>query len=305
MYLWLGGSGETLYVGKSINLRARMLSYLTDEAAGPRSRRRQLVSGLRGFAYRETAGELMALLLEDALIKAHWPRHNVRQRDYLERRYLLLTDDPFPTCLVVEKDAPRPGTLFGPFKDEHFVADLIALLTDEFGLRACRDPAPFRQSPRFDLGLCPGPCRSGIPRDDYLDLVERVRSFLSGNGSWILPRLASQMEHAAAELQFERAATAKERLDFCRRFTKRQRFIHDFRSGSVGVREGRFGLVYDFDRGALASVTAPGGLPGAVPVELGSPASDPRAALDRANVLFAWLSRNPEAMRVPPQEAVR
>ena len=122
--------------------------------------------------------------------RASWPRFcrktpsssnsgrgTARQREYLERRYLLLTEDPYPTCLVVEDRLPRPGRLFGPFKDQYFVSDLISLLTDEFGLRACQDRQPFRRSAEFDLGTCSGACRSAITTAEYAAIAQRVEGF--------------------------------------------------------------------------------------------------------------------------------
>lgn len=291
VYTWLGGEGEPLYVGKAVNLRRRMLSYLAPSQLDPRSRMHHLCASIRGFRYREAPGELAALLLEDGLIKQLRPRHNTRQRDYLERRYLLLTDDQFPTCLIVEDRLPRPGRLFGPFKDQYFVAGLIEILTDEFGLRACPDRQPLRRSARFDLGVCSGPCRSAIAAPDYSRIAGRVESFLLGDGTWIAAHLQSAMKQAADDLRFERAAEARERLAFCRRFATRQAFIRAFREGEVLTEEPRFRLTYRFDRGGLAALCDHAGNQVPVPPALADPPRDPRFALDRANLVYSWLQK--------------
>jgi excinuclease ABC subunit C len=290
VYVWLGADREPLYVGKAVRLRRRMLSYLAPSQTDNRSRRRHLAFSIRAFEYRETAGELAALLLEDALIKQLRPRHNVRQRDYLERRYLLLTNDPFPTCIVVERDLARPGKLYGPFKDQYFVADLIALITDEFGLRACQDRQPFRKSARFDLGVCRAPCRDAVSIAEYSEITCRVRAFLDGEERWIVGRLTAAMECAAEALRFERAAEAKERLALCRRFTGRQRFIRAFRESAIPATEPRFGLAYRFERGALVKLTHQAGILLPIPEELAHSPEDARFALDRANLVHSWLA---------------
>ena len=291
VYTWLGADGDVLYVGKSVNLQRRMLSYLTDRAAGPKSRQRHLSFAIEDFRFQETRGELLALLLEDAVIKRLGPRHNVRQRDFLERRYLLLTDDPFPTCIIVEGPSARPGTLFGPFKDQYFVAGLIELIGDDFGLRTCAARQPFRRSARFDLGTCPGPCRGAIFIEQYFQVVGRVRAFLAGDGSWVETRLVEQMEAAAAALEFERAAEVREQLAFCRRFADRQRFLSQFQHGRVLVNEDSSGLVYSFERGRLRSL-GHGKCELALPPELSEPVGDPRFLLDRANVVYTWAQRS-------------
>ncbi len=192
----------------------------------------------------------------------------------------------------MEAEVPRAGTLFGPFKDEYFVAELVGLITDEFGLRACQDRHPFRRSARFDLGVCPGPCRDAITVPDYGSIAERARSFLGGDEAWIVGRLASEMERASEELRFERAARARERLAFCRRFAARQRFIGEFRTGTTFVREPAFGLTYRFEQGLVSEVTAEAGVASDLPPELTGRVEDQRFMLDRANLVYAWLGRN-------------
>lgn len=282
VYTWLGRDGERLYIGKSLNLRQRMLSYLAAGRAGPESRQRHLVSAIAGFDWRETPGELLALLLEDALIKRFNPRHNERQRDYLERRYVLLTDDAFRACLVVESEPTRPGALFGPFTDEYFARDLVALITQHFGLRACTDREPYRRSARFDLGTCPGPCRGAITPAGYQAIAARVRAFLDGDDGWITAHLEQAMAQAAEELRFEEAAALRDERDFCVRFASRQRFYRRFRLGVMTVPEPGRGLIYLFEGGELVAIDTSAGDTLAIPAELSLPLSDERFLLDRA-----------------------
>ena len=289
VYSWLGPDGECLYIGKSRNLRARMLSYLTPANARPDARQRHLVSAIRRFEWHTTAGELMALLLEDTLIKERNPRHNERQKDYRERRYLLLTDDPFPTCLVVEAPSHRRGTLYGPFKDEHFAADLRTLLTDTFGLRACSDREPFRHSARFDLGQCLAPCRGMSDASPYAAIVRRITAFLAGDASWVEAKLSAEMAEASEHLQFERAAATRDSLAFCQRFTARQAFFRAFESETMTVGERASALSYEFAAGTLSAAHTDRGEPLAIPPQLEQPITDRRLLLDRANIVFAWL----------------
>jgi excinuclease ABC subunit C len=266
-----------------------MLSYLVPGQLRPDARQRHLVAGIQRFEWEETPGELMALLLEDALIKEYQPRHNERQKDYRERRYLLLTADCFPACLVVEEPGGRAGTLFGPFKDEYFAAELRALLTDAFKLRACMDREPHRHSARYDLGQCLGPCRGLVDAGEYGMVVRRVREFLEGDAGWVCAELGAAMAEASDCLQFERAAALRDSIGFCERFAARQRFFHEFEGEAFVVDEPRAGLRYEFCRGALAAATLGTGEPVAIPNQLRTQESDRRLLLDRANVVYAWL----------------
>ena len=291
VYTWLDASGAPLYVGKAVNLRARMLSYLSPGETAFGARQRRLAFSLHAFRFRETEGELLALLLEDALIKQLWPPYNERQKDYLERRYLLLTEDAFPTCLVVEPGSERPGTLYGPFKDRYLAAELLAIVTDDFGLRACPDPRPHRRSLRSGLGLCSGPCREAISPESYAEIAARVAAFLGGDEVWIAERLHGQVAGATEALEFERAADLQSRLDFCGRFAERQRFLGGFRGGEIEIIEPSSGLIYRFFRAALAAVTRRDGTRVPVPAEVAERPDDPREVLDRANVVYDWRRR--------------
>ena len=288
VYTWRGIDGQVLYVGKSRNLRKRMLSYLTSAAARPDARTRNLVFAIHCFEWQETPGELMALLVEDARIKQFEPRYNERQRDYRERMYLLLTDDPFPACLVTDGTAHRGGTLWGPFKDEYFCKDLKLILSEELRIRWCTDAAPHRRSARFDLGQCPGPCRGAVSRNAYAACARSVRTFLAGDASVVVAGLDTKMSEASANLDFERAALLRDRRDFCLRFATRQQFFREFREGAVAVSDRAAALTLRFEGGLLRAVERPGFKDIAVPEELARPLADDRVLLDRANIVYSW-----------------
>lgn len=291
VYTWLDAAGATLYAGKSLNLRRRMLSYLAPSATRRDSRIRNLAHSIEGFTWQSAPGELAALLLEDALIKQLEPRFNERQRDFRERRYLLLTADRYPALLVVENCGPRSGELFGPYKDQHFVAALVEMLCRWFRLRSCHDAEPHRMSARFDLGQCAGPCRGAISAEEYGEAVAQAREFLGGNSAALEAVLATRMEEAAAALRFETAAAIREELAFVRRFCERQRFLGRFREGSCEFREPGLGLAYRFEYAALVSLQDASGAELAVPPALRETPSDARFALDRANVAWEWTRR--------------
>jgi excinuclease UvrABC nuclease subunit len=303
VYTWLGRDGEKLYIGKSRSLRDRMLSYLHPVNLRHDSRQRHLVQALEGFEWRETAGELLALLLEDALIKECNPRYNERQKDYRERAYVLLTDDPFPTLLAVEQPDRRPGSLYGPFKDVYFARDLAALITDALALRACPDAEPWRRSVRFDLGQCPGPCREEISRDAYAERVRGARAFLNGDPSALQAALSEQMADASERLRFEEAASLRDSLEFAARFAVRQRFFREFEAECFVVQEPSTALVYTFSRGSLARVEAAAGHALAIPDELARRVVDRRFLLDRANVVYAWMPQTVSSATAEPGPA--
>ena len=100
------------------------------------------------------------------------------------------------------------------------------------------------------------------------------------------------MEQAAEALRFERAAEARERLAFCRRFGSRQRFIRAFREDTILAEERRFGLSYRFERGALVLLRDRRGRELPISAPLAETPDDPRLLLDRANLVYGWLNRS-------------
>lgn len=289
VYTLFDAQDTALYVGKSVNLRARLLTHL-NAGMGLDNPQRHLAFAVSDFAVRETAGELLALLLEDALIKALAPRANTRQRDYREYCYLALSDDAFPTLRVVEWVTERPpGIRFGPYRDRFAAQDLLELVHEHFGLRSCLDAVPHRRSSNFDLGRCSGPCRGAVTPGEYALMVDRAASFLRGDGTWVAERLAERIEAEAAVLRFEEAGRLKATRDFCERYTRRRALIAAFESGPTIVREAD--LVYEFGGGALTDLHSAAAGVLAVPPELRDPPGDPRFLFDRANVVYDWMRR--------------
>ncbi len=298
VYRLLGRAGETIYIGKSVNLRDRLLSYFGSRGAGP------LEHGIHGFETRETRTELLALLLEDALIKRELPRHNVRQAELADFRYLILTDDPYPACRAVEEPPADALEVFGPLRGEYFAAEIRDIVTRTLGLRSCEDRRPFRRSANHDLGYCSGPCRGAISEASYGEIVERVIAFLRGDDGYVTPRLEEDIVRRAEALDYERCAELRRLLERCRRFCARQRFIERFRGGALPLFDRGDGLRYDFAGGALIAVRALAETPCSsttFPQELAEPVADPRALLDRAGIVQGWVARHATTCRVDAQ----
>ena len=150
--------------------------------------------------------------------------------------------------------------------------------------------------PNFELGLCSGPCWNGISVSAYGVIVSRVRAFLSGKDDWITGKLLASISSSSAALRYEKAAKLKTELEFCEAFCARQRFIHRFRTGRLTVRElGDRGASFEFAQGNLISVRPfdrKSDRPGVGGAELIPPLADPRQMLDRANLIYSWLSHD-------------
>jgi excinuclease ABC subunit C len=214
VYRMTGAGGEVLYVGKAKNLKKRILAYA--RPTGHVSRIARMVAATSAIEFVSTATETEALLLEANLIKRLRPRFNVLLRDDKSFPYILITAGERPSQICKHRGARnRDGDYFGPFAAVNAVNRTITALERAFLIRSCSD-AVFESRTRpcllFQIKRCAAPCTGEISRDDYDELVREAKTFLSGKSRAVKEELASEMDRAAATLDFERAAALRDRL---------------------------------------------------------------------------------------------
>ena len=215
VYQFLDGE-RVLYVGKAVELRDRVRSY-----ADPRSERiRQMVARADDLDIAVTDTESQALLLEANLIKRHRPKYNVRLKDDKSYPLVALTDHEYPQ-LRITRDPESGATVFGPFTEKGTVETVCKALRDVYGLRGCSDHK-FANRDRpcldYDIGLCTAPCTGEISHEDYLADVESLKRFFNGETGVLTEPLRQEMEQAAQDERFERAANLRDMLDAVERF---------------------------------------------------------------------------------------
>jgi len=214
VYRMLDEKGEALYVGKARSLRKRVTSY-TQLGRLP-ERLRRMVFETRSLEVVTTASEAEALLLEANFIKRFRPRFNIVLRDDKSYPWLVITEDhPFPQIAKHRGERRKGASYWGPFASVWAVNQTLAALQRVFLLRSCRDTVfDTRTRPclLFQIKRCSAPCVDRISQADYAALVAEAKQFLSGETPSIQKRLAAEMEAAAAELQFERAAALRDRI---------------------------------------------------------------------------------------------
>ncbi|WP_226039703.1 excinuclease ABC subunit C [Natrinema sp. DC36] len=203
--------GTTLYVGKAVDLRSRVRSY-----ADPRSARiRRMVDRADGIEIAVTDTETQALLLEANLIKRHQPRYNVRLKDDKSYPMVQLTAHDAPR-IEITRDPDESATVFGPYTSKVQVETVVKALRETYGVRGCSDHKyAGRERPCLDyeMGLCTAPCTREIDLESYAQDVTAVERFLEGETGILTDPLRREMEAAAEEQNFERAANLRDRLE--------------------------------------------------------------------------------------------
>ena len=214
VYRMLDHKGDALYVGKARNLKRRVHSY-TQIGKLP-ERLRRMVSETVSMEIVTTHTEAEALLLEANLIKRLKPRFNIVLRDDKSYPWLMLTEDhPFPQIAKHRGARTRKGSFYGPFASAWAVNQTVTAMQRVFLLRSCADTVFGNRSRPcllYQIKRCSAPCVGRIAKDEYGKLVAQARAFLSGKSATVQQELAAEMEHAAAALEFERAATIRDRI---------------------------------------------------------------------------------------------
>jgi excinuclease ABC subunit C len=225
VYLMKDSRGEVIYVGKAINLRARVRSYF-----GRSSDTRAFVPILEGLLGDvETvvvSNEKEALLLENELIKRHQPRFNVLLKD--DKNYICLRLDhsqPYPRLEVVRRFQADGAQYFGPYASASSIRETLRIVNRYFQLRTCSDHALVnRRRPclLYQIGRCPAPCVHPVGQPEYHRNVREVALFLEGKASELTGSLKVRMKESAKELRFEEAARLRDQLFAIERSLERQ-----------------------------------------------------------------------------------
>jgi excinuclease ABC subunit C len=215
VYRMLNAANDVLYVGKAKNVKKRLTSYARVNAPQP-ARILRMIAAIVNVEIVSTTTETEALLLEANLIKQLRPRFNVQLRDDKSFPYILISGDHWAPQILKHRGAQtRPGRYFGPFASAGAVNRTITALQRAFLIRSCTD-AFFESRTRpcllYQIRRCSGPCTREIDFPGYTELVREATQFLSGRSHLVKQELASEMERASGELEFETAALYRDRL---------------------------------------------------------------------------------------------
>ena len=214
VYRMLGDRGDALYVGKARNLKKRVATYAN--AARLPIRLQRMIAATRSMEFVTTHTEVEALLLESNMIKKLRPRYNVLLRDDKSFPYVFITGDhDFPQVIKHRGARSRPGRYFGPFASAGAVNRTIVTLQRAFLLRNCSDSvfaSRTRPCLQYQIKRCSAPCVGRVDEAAYGELVEQAHDFLAGRSQRVQERLAEDMEQASEALEFERAATLRDRI---------------------------------------------------------------------------------------------
>jgi excinuclease ABC subunit C len=228
VYLYKDAKAQIVYVGKAASLRSRVRSYFQESRArDPKTD--ALVGQIRDLDYIVTDNELEALILESNLVKKHRPRYNIILRDDKHYPFLkLTTDEEYPRLVVARRVQKDGAAYFGPFYPATAMRETLRLVRQLFPLRTCRikiDGSLARPCIQYAIHRCNAPCTGWETKEGYAKTVRDVERFLEGKDDDLAKELTREMEAAAADLLFERAAAIRDRVQALNTVRERQKII--------------------------------------------------------------------------------
>ena len=230
-YQYLNEEGTIIYVGKAKNLKRRVSSYFNKEQQTMKTR--LLVSKIADIKYIVVNSETDALLLENNLIKKHKPRYNVLLKDDKTYPSICITGEYFPRIFKTRKIVPSIGRYYGPYSNTGALNALLQLIKEMYPLRTCRlnlTPETVRSGKftpclEYQIKNCCAPCIAATSHDEYRKYIEEIRDILRGDIKKLSSSIIEEMKNEAANLNFEKAQTLKERYELIEKFRTRSEVV--------------------------------------------------------------------------------
>ena len=243
VYMMLDAEGAVIYVGKAKKLKNRVSSYFHGEHLPKVA---AMVEKVRDFQVIVAGSEFEALVLENSLIKRHQPHYNILLKD--DKGYPFIRVDmqaEYPRMELASRAAKDGAGYYGPFGGRSRSHAIVAAVSAALMLPDCsrqfpRDVGKERPCLNYHMEKCVGWCLRDADPADYRARMDQAVLILQGRSEELTSGLRREMEQAAEELRFERAAELRDRIRAIEGLQNRQRVIatvfHD--TDAVGFQRG-------------------------------------------------------------------
>ena len=225
VYLWRDKYQRIIYVGKAINLRNRVRSYVQQDV-----NRSVKVTAMMRRAWDvetiQTKTEMEALILEATLIKEHHPKYNIMLRDDKTYPYVKITvQEDFPRLFMTRRLERDGAKYFGPFTDVTAVHHVLRILRSYYPLRTCKSMKVERPCLQYHMHYCEGPCMKYVTVEAYRKYIDDIVALFEGKQVQVIQEITSKMEQASEDLEFELAAKYRDDLLSIQKVQEKQRMV--------------------------------------------------------------------------------
>lgn len=230
VYIMKNAVGDVIYVGKSKLLKNRVTQYFM-KSKSHTVKTSVMVEHIADFDYIMTDTETEALVLECNLIKKYKPKYNILLKDDKHYPYIKLTiNEEYPRIYITRKLKKDGAKYFGPYMSAILLKDTLDIIKKVFKIRSCnknlpRDIGRGRPCLYYHIGQCMAPCSAKISKEDYREAFDKIADVLDGKYEDILSDLTVKMYNASDNLEFEKAARIRDRIEGIKRLGEKQKII--------------------------------------------------------------------------------
>jgi excinuclease ABC subunit C len=233
IYRYYNEEGILIYVGKAKSLKKRVSSYFNKQSQYNR-KTEKLVSEISKIEFTLANTEFDALLLENNFIKQNQPKYNILLKDDKTFPYLVILKERFPRIIYTRKYIPKQGEYFGPYSSVVSMKSVLELVRQLYSIRTCSlllspeniAEKKFKVCLEYHIGNCKGPCENLQDEGPYLEEIALARNILKGDVSVVENYFTMRMEEASMQMEFEKAALYKHKLELLEKFQSKSLVVN-------------------------------------------------------------------------------
>lgn len=229
-YLMKDKKDTIIYVGKAKNLKKRVSSYFRLHSMQSELKVQKMVDNVYDYDYVVTSSEFEALVLECSLIKLHKPKYNILLKDDKGYHYIKVTGGSYGRIIAAMQKVDDGSVYIGPFLSSFAVTTAVEEANRAFLLPDCnrkfpRDFGKQRPCLNYYIKQCMGVCKGNISQEEYFQTLEEALRYIKEDSAETLKRLSHDMEQAAENLEFEKAAKIRDRINAINRINEKQKVV--------------------------------------------------------------------------------
>jgi len=231
VYQFFNKEDKIIYIGKAKNLKKRIASYFQKNIGSRKTK--NLVKNIHEIKHIVVSTESDALLLENSLIKKYQPKYNILLRDDKTYPWIVIKKEAFPRVLTTRRVEKDGSEYFGPFTNYKTVRTIMGVFSTLYSLRTCHYDLKeknivekkYKVCLEYHIGNCLGGCEGHQKEEDYDVYISNIRDFLKGNLSSSLNYFKNEMKTASDCLQFEKAQSAKEKIELLENYQSKSTVV--------------------------------------------------------------------------------
>jgi excinuclease ABC subunit C len=232
IYQYLNEQGKIIYIGKAKNLRNRVRSYFHSfQSHSPKTQ--ALVKKIADIEIIIVSSEAEALILEDTLIKKYKPRYNIMLKDDKTYPYIKITNEPYPRVYITRSINKDGAKYLGPFTEVRAIKTMLESVKNIFQIRSCKHiinagtiaKKNTRPCLNFHIAKCQAPCIGAISLGEYNNNIKMAHQVLLGKTKKLTKSLETKMLEHSENMEFEKAAVVRNRLQSLKKFTSKQKIV--------------------------------------------------------------------------------